>query len=128
MRPVASTSYRSQAAPFLGIHQSVLGQIGFRVDTRVYGVRAVSLPTSTALGALTHRIGPDGWAELSEAAGLVHLDLDLRGSLQVLFGGTQRDLAHRLTFGSDTVRLERLIGSSSGLIGEVPCRATSNAR
>ena len=32
---------------FLGIHQSVLGQIGFRLDTRIYGVRVVHMDDYT---------------------------------------------------------------------------------
>ena len=39
LRPVAIDAIDSQATVYAGIHQSVLGQIGFRADTRVSGVK-----------------------------------------------------------------------------------------
>ena len=39
LRPVAIDPLNCQPTLYAGIHQSVLGQIGFRADTRVYGVK-----------------------------------------------------------------------------------------
>jgi hypothetical protein len=49
MRPVAITPCRGDAGVFPGVQQSTLGQIGFRVDTRVYGI---SIDGTTALPTL----------------------------------------------------------------------------
>ncbi|MEN9870229.1 MAG: hypothetical protein RLZZ171_1217, partial [Cyanobacteriota bacterium] len=39
LRPVAIDAVNAEAVVYAGIHQSVLGQVGFRADTRVYGVK-----------------------------------------------------------------------------------------
>ncbi|WP_343225702.1 DNA-binding protein [Oricola nitratireducens] len=44
MRPVAIDPFNDDEILYPGIHQSALGQIGFRVDTRVHGVRILQLP------------------------------------------------------------------------------------
>ncbi len=43
LRPVAIDATNSQATVYAGIHQSVLGQIGFRADTRVSGVKVETI-------------------------------------------------------------------------------------
>lgn len=44
MRPIAIDSFNTDETLFAGIHQSVLGQIGFRVDTRLHGVHIARVP------------------------------------------------------------------------------------
>lgn len=44
LRPLAIDPFNEEATLFAGVHQCVLGQIGFRVDTRVYGVQVESVP------------------------------------------------------------------------------------
>jgi hypothetical protein len=44
MRPVAIDPYDQGSQVYAGVHQAVLGQIGFRVDTRVHGVKVRLLP------------------------------------------------------------------------------------
>ncbi len=44
MRPLAIADGRPTAPVHLGVEQNVLGEIGFSVDTRVYGLRAALLP------------------------------------------------------------------------------------
>ena len=39
LRPVAIDAVDSEAVLYAGVHQSVIGQIGFRADTRIYGVK-----------------------------------------------------------------------------------------
>ncbi len=52
MRPVAVTPHLAPNDTYPGIHQSVLGQAGFRVDTRVYGVRVEAWDPTRSLGLL----------------------------------------------------------------------------
>ena len=44
MRPIAIDPHNRQTRLFAGVHQCLLGQIGFRVDTRVHGIRIDLLP------------------------------------------------------------------------------------
>jgi hypothetical protein len=44
LRPLAIESGSMPDPAYLGIHQGVLGQIGWRIDTRVHGVRVARLP------------------------------------------------------------------------------------
>lgn len=44
MRPIAVDSHDEQHRLYAGVHQAVLGQVGFRVDTRVHGLRVCLLP------------------------------------------------------------------------------------
>ena len=44
MRPLAIDCSGADPEVYAGIHQSVLGQIGFRVDTRVYAAQVAQLP------------------------------------------------------------------------------------
>ena len=43
MRPVAIDSFARDDSVYAGVHQSVLGQIGFRVDSRVYAAQVCDL-------------------------------------------------------------------------------------
>ncbi|GAB4546566.1 MAG: hypothetical protein Tsb0014_41120 [Pleurocapsa sp.] len=43
LRPVAIDPLQSEIDLYPGVHQSVLGQIGFRADTRVYGVKVETI-------------------------------------------------------------------------------------
>ncbi len=48
MRLVGIDAFSDDKTVFAGIHQGALGQVGFRVDSRVYGVRAEVLPALSA--------------------------------------------------------------------------------
>lgn len=50
MRPVAVDPVGPPGEVYAGIHQSTLGQVGFRVDTRVHGVRIERLPDHVRAG------------------------------------------------------------------------------
>lgn len=54
MRPVAIDPFSDDQTVYAGIYQSVLGQIGFRVDTRVYGVQVKALAGYTAWYGTAH--------------------------------------------------------------------------
>ena len=43
LRPVAIDATENEAAVYAGIHQSVLGQISFRADTRISGVKVETI-------------------------------------------------------------------------------------
>lgn len=62
MRPVAIDPYDQQAQLYVGVHQAVLGQIGFRVDTRVHGVKVHLLPelAAAAPGQIGDALTGDG--------------------------------------------------------------------
>ncbi|MGL5870914.1 MAG: nucleotide-binding protein [Xenococcaceae cyanobacterium] len=44
MRPIAIDPFNDDRSVYAAIYQSVLGQIGFRVDTRVYGTKVETIP------------------------------------------------------------------------------------
>jgi hypothetical protein len=44
MRPIAIDPFNDEPTLYAGFYQCVLGQIGFRVDTRVYGVHIEQIP------------------------------------------------------------------------------------
>lgn len=44
MRLLAIDGFHTDKTVFAGVHQSALGQIGFRAETRVYGTQVVTLP------------------------------------------------------------------------------------
>lgn len=43
LRPLAIDPFANDGQVYAGLHQSVLGQIGFRVDTRVYGAQVAQI-------------------------------------------------------------------------------------
>jgi len=54
MRPVAIDPFGDQAEVYAGVHQAVLGEIGFGIDTRVYGVRAQRIGVMTPWCGTAH--------------------------------------------------------------------------
>ena len=50
LRPIAIDPFNEDDIVYAGIHQSVLGQIGFRVDTRVHSVQVEQIPEFASLG------------------------------------------------------------------------------
>jgi hypothetical protein len=48
LRPLAIDTSAAEPVVFAGVHQSVLGQIGFRVDTRVYAAQVLREPLAAA--------------------------------------------------------------------------------
>ena len=49
MRPIAIDPFNADETLYAGIHQCVLGQIGFRVDTRVHGIHIEPMPEFASL-------------------------------------------------------------------------------
>lgn len=72
LQPVAIDAFTSEERLYAGVHQCVLGEIGFRVDTRVYGTQVVQIPQfgswfGTANGADT--LVGEGPLEMAEIGG-----------------------------------------------------------
>lgn len=90
LRPVAVVPRPAEPELYVAVQQSLLGQIGFRADTRVQGVRVASLRSEEALAgsAVTLVPGPSpsrfhgfgtgdaSLQELPSPAGLICLSLD----------------------------------------------------
>jgi hypothetical protein len=93
MRPIAVDPCHRQAEVYAGVHQSTLGQIGFRVDTRVHGIRIDRLPELAVAGP--GQVG-DG---LTGSGGIV----DLGPDWQVLRGAARRTGRGAVCSGSEAL-------------------------
>lgn len=83
LRPLAIDSSAHRDRAYVGIHQSVLGQIGWRIDTRVDGVRVAVLP------------GYDAWWGGAHAASRLSRNAILEGA-EADSGGRWRVSAARI--------------------------------
>ncbi|MDW9359413.1 DNA-binding protein [Sinorhizobium meliloti] len=54
MRPIAIDPFNDDETLYAGVHQCVLGQIGFRVDTRIHGIRVHKVPDLTSRFGTAH--------------------------------------------------------------------------
>ena len=85
LRPVAIDAIENEASVYTGIHQSVLGQIGFRADTRVYGVK---------VGTISELAGWYGTAHTADSlmgtGSLTTNSAEVGGDWQVLSGSFDR--------------------------------------
>jgi hypothetical protein len=85
MRLLAIDAFNAEKTVFAGIHQSVLGEIGFRVDTRVYGAQVEVLPE------YRHWYGSAHGADPLSGAGPLHLSgAAIGGNWKVLDGDFKR--------------------------------------
>lgn len=63
MRPLAIDAFHDEEVVYAGLYQSVLGQIGFRVDTRVYAAQVAQMPALNKWYGTAHaadRLSGDG--------------------------------------------------------------------
>ncbi len=122
MRPVAIDAFNSDETLYAGIHQCVLGQIGFRVDTRVHKVHIEQLPELGARYAGSHVADAlTGEGALQAAAA--------GGNWNVLRGHCERTKSGASTRNSETIAILKpqapsglvhaLIDSSGGAAGLV---------
>ncbi len=132
MRPLALTRHRHEGLVYPGVHQGVLGQIGFRVDTRVYGVRVAAAPELATLGVSLGRDVERGRAEWAGAAGLVYLEIELGGApVRVRCCGSEGGprgpggvaSTYELELGEGRLRLERGSAGDEAGAREVQWRA-----
>jgi hypothetical protein len=84
-RPIAIDAVNTEAMVYTGIHQSVLGQIGFRADTRVYGVKTETV-TDLACWYGTAHVA-DTFLGLGN---ITTTTAEVGGSWQVLAGSLER--------------------------------------
>lgn len=93
MRPIAVDHGPCADELYVGIHQSVLGQIGWRLDSRVQGVRVVHLEGfeywhggAHAADKLDHNVSAGGMAEVG-GRWEVFVDHAQRDSTDITFSG-----------------------------------------
>ncbi|MGH9896941.1 MAG: nucleotide-binding protein, partial [bacterium] len=70
LRPLAIDPFNDDQMVYAALYQSVLGQIGFRLDTRVYGARVALLPGLATWYGTAHAADPlsgEGLLDRSEA-------------------------------------------------------------
>lgn len=85
LRPVAIDAVNAEAVVYAGIHQSVLGQIGFRADTRVYGVKTETVTDLACWYGTAHA------ADAFLGSGkITNTAAEVGGSWQVLAGSLER--------------------------------------
>ncbi|MBK8019884.1 MAG: nucleotide-binding protein [Chloroflexi bacterium] len=93
LRPLAIEPFRDDPQVYAGVHQSVIGQIGFRNDTRVYGVSVAAIP------------------ELAQWYGTAHAADSLLGGGNVQ--GSEAEIGGRWT-GDDSAFLRTKAGAVAG--------------
>ena len=81
LRPVAIDIVNCEPILYAGIHQSVLGQIGFRADTRVYGVKVKTISELTTWYGTAHAAD-----SLIGVGNLTGITAERGGTWQVLSG------------------------------------------
>jgi hypothetical protein len=85
LRPLAIDSFGADETLYAGVHQSVLGEIGFRVDTRVYGVQVQRIPELAAWYGSAH-----GADRLTGAGSLGTSAADVGGTWTAWSGNIER--------------------------------------
>lgn len=85
LRPVAIDAIDSDATIYAGVHQSVLGQIGFRADTRVYGVKVKTIAEFATWYGTAHLADT-----LKGKGNLTDRSAEVGGNWQVLSGSFKR--------------------------------------
>ena len=85
LRPLAIDPFRNEEMIYAGIAQSVLGQIGFRVDSRIYGARIAELPELSTWYGTAHAADT-----LTGLAALQDSDAEIGGRWHVSYGGFTR--------------------------------------
>jgi len=84
MRPIAIDCFNTDPTVYAAIHQSVLGQIGFSVDTRIYGVQVQQIPELAAWYGTAHA------ADRLTGSGLLIDTAEVGGRWQVYSGSYER--------------------------------------
>ncbi len=85
LRPVAIDAVNLEPTLYAGVHQSVLGQIGFRADTRVYGVKVETIPALATWYGTAH--GADA---LIGTGNLASIPAEVGGAWQIITGSFER--------------------------------------
>ena len=110
MRPLAIDAFNDDRSVYAGVHQAALGQIGFRLDTRIYGVRVVDLAQwTTGWGSAHAADSLKGIGTLSSAAA------EVGGAWQQVAGQFERTSDGAVATRDESIAVVRT-SAPSGLI------------
>ncbi|MDY7023605.1 MAG: nucleotide-binding protein, partial [Cyanobacteriota bacterium] len=110
IRPMAIDPFNCDETLYAGVYQSVSGQIGFTIDTRIYGTQIVDIPTLATWYGTAH-----GADRLMGAGSLNNKVAEVGGKWQVLQGEFQLSCEGAIATQSDSLTILKL-SKSSGLI------------
>lgn len=85
LRPIAIDPFHSDAMVYAGISQSTLGQIGFRLDTRVYATRVVQLSQFATWYGTAHAAD-----QLTGSRALTNVEAKTGGRWKIYSGACER--------------------------------------
>ncbi|TJW83564.1 MAG: DNA-binding protein, partial [Mesorhizobium sp.] len=109
MRPIAIDPFNGDALVYAGVHQCVLGQIGFRVDTRVHAIQIQHLEDFARPFGTAH--AGDSLTENDNVGDMA----ELGGIWRALHGNIHRTVAGALTRDDHAMAILDA-GASSGLV------------
>lgn len=113
MRLLAIDAFNDEPSVYAGVFQAALGQIGFRLDTRIYGTRVTDVPEwGTWFGTAHAADRLEGSGSLSGSVA------DIGGSWQVNAGHFERSTQGAAATEDGSVALLR-VGQPSGLVHAV---------
>jgi hypothetical protein len=121
MRPIAIDAFNDDRQVYAAFYQSVLGQIGFRIDTRVYGAQVAEIPAlATWYGTAQAADSLTGDGKVNDVTG------ERGGKWQVWQGCYERTSTGTIAREADSLAVLDC-GNTSGLIHlvvETPTKAT----
>lgn len=88
MRLLAIDTFNDEPSVYAGVFQATLGQIGFRLDTRIYGMRVIDIPEWGTWYGTAHAAD-----RLSGSGALAGSAADIGGTWQQVSGRFERTVA-----------------------------------
>jgi hypothetical protein len=110
MRLLGIDAFAREETVYAGVHQSVLGQIGFRVDTRVYRTQVATLPS------FEHWYGSAHGADLLAGDGSLHMSTAEKGRSWTVCEGKLNRAEMGATAADERNLAILMLPSPSGLI------------
>jgi hypothetical protein len=120
LRPVAIDALDDQATLYAGVYQSVLGQIGFRAYTRVYGVKVETI-SELATWYGTAQVADT----LTGVGNLTDISAEVGGAWKVLAGGFERTTKGLVTTETNSLAIIKSQASSGLLHLAIGCESKS---
>jgi hypothetical protein len=119
LRPLAIDAFNDDTPVYPGIYQSVLGQIGFRLDTRVYGTRVQQLPEVSEWYGTAHA------ADRLEGSGdLRRSEAERGGMWRICRGDFRRSAQGAMSLAGDSIAILHP-GATTGLVHAISNPGTS---
>ncbi|WP_319423242.1 nucleotide-binding protein [Pleurocapsa sp. FMAR1] len=115
LRPVAIDTVNLEPTLYAGVYQSVLGQIGFRADTRVYGVKVETISALATWYGTAH--GADA---LIGTGNLASVPAEAGGAWQIIIGSFERTKQGLIATQSDSLAILKP-QTTSGLLHAKIC-------